>query len=249
MKIQFDSKVVLVTGGSSGIGRAIVDAFLNCGADVCSVDRKPCLIESAAFMSHVGDLCDPKTCEESVKATIARFGRIDVLVNNAGTNDRVGLTASCEDFEASLRRNLLHYFCMTKYCREQLIESSGSIINISSKVAVTGQGGTSGYAASKAAVLGLTREWAAELAPYGVRVNAVLPAEVWTEMYEAWLSTIGDAAALKEDISRSIPLGHRFTQPSEIANTVLFLASELASHTTGQLLFVDGGYTHLDRRL
>ncbi len=122
-------------------------------------------------------------------------------------------------------------------------------MNIASKTAVTGQGGTSGYVAAKGAVLALTREWAVELLPYSIRVNAVVPAEVDTPLYQAWLQSFADPAAQREKISARVPLEKRFTQPSEIANTVCFLLSNRASHTTGQWLFVDGGYTHLDRAI
>ncbi len=119
---------------------------------------------------------------------------------------------------------------------------------MSIKVAVTGQGGTSGYAAAKGGLLALTREWALELAPAAVRANVVLPAEVWTPLYEAWLATQGDPVPEKARIERSIPLGRRFTTVQEIAATVVFVASPRSAHTTGQWLFVDGGYSHLDRR-
>ncbi|MFZ9132707.1 MAG: SDR family oxidoreductase, partial [Gemmobacter sp.] len=118
-----------------------------------------------------------------------------------------------------------------------------------SKTALTGQGGTSGYVAAKAAQLGLTREWAAELAPHGVRVNAILPAEVMTPMYADWLATLADPAGARAAIEASIPLGQRMTAAEEIAATAVFLLSPRSGHTTGQWLFVDGGYVHLDRRL
>ena len=171
-----------------------------------------------------------------------------MLVNNAGRNDGVGLDAGPEAFAASLRQNLVHYYTMLHVARAHLERARGAVVNVGSKVAVTGQGGTSAYAAAKAGVLGLTREWALELAPAGVRVNAVVPAEVMTPLYERWLATLPDPDAERRRIERSIPLGRRFTTPEEIADTVAFVASRRASHTTGQVLFVDGGYTHLDRR-
>lgn len=117
------------------------------------------------------------------------------------------------------------------------------------KVSVTGQGSTSGYAASKGAINALTREWAAELLPFSIRVNAVLPAEVWTPLYENWIKTFSDPDAKMKSITSKIPLEKRFTTSEEIADTVVFLLSDKSSHTTGQILFVDGGYTHLDRSL
>ena len=131
-----------------------------------------------------------------------------------------------------------------------LKQSRGTIVNIGSKVALTGQGGTSGYAAAKGAILALTREWAAELLPYGIRVNAVLPAEVMTPAYTAWLATLQNPDALLHRITEQIPLGQRMTTPEEIAAAVVFLLSPTQSgHTTGQQLLVDGGYVHLDRML
>src|SRR5690606_6607519 len=116
-----------------------------------------------------------------------------------------------------------------------------------SKTALTGQGQTSAYVAAKAAQLGLTREWAAALAPYGVRVNAILPAEVMTPMYEAWLQSFPDPVEARARIEARIPLGQRMTSAEEIAAMAVFLISARSGHTTGQWLFVDGGYVHLDR--
>ena len=116
-------------------------------------------------------------------------------------------------------------------------------------VALTGQGGTSGYAAAKGAILALTREWAAELLPHNIRVNAILPAEVMTPLYKQWLSTFSDPDEKLKHIVAKIPLGKRMTQPEEIASMALFLISAQASHITGQHLVVDGGYVHLDRAL
>jgi L-fucose dehydrogenase len=138
---------------------------------------------------------------------------------------------------------------MAHLCQDALKASRGAIVNISSKTALTGQGGTSGYTAAKGAQLSLTREWAAALCDDGVRVNAVIPAEVMTPLYESWLSTFPDPARKLATITGKIPLGKRMTRAEEIADTTVFLLSERASHVTGQWLFVDGGYTHLDRAL
>ena len=182
-------------------------------------------------------------------ATLAEFGQLHGLVNNAGVNDGVGLDAGRDAFVQSLERNLIHYYVMAHLCVDALKASRGAIVNVSSKTAVTGQGGTSGYCAAKGAQLSLTREWAASLAADGVRVNAVVPAEVMTPLYQSWLSGFDDPDAKLADITRRIPLERRMTRADEIADTAVFLLSARASHVTGQWLFVDGGYTHLDRAL
>jgi len=154
-----------------------------------------------------------------------------------------------ERVAASLERNLTHYYVMAHGCLPWLRASRGAIVNISSKTAVTGQGHTSGYAAAKGAQLALTREWAAALLADGIRVNAVIPAEVMTPLYREWLTHFDDPATKLAQITQRIPLGQRMTTSQEIADTAVFLLSERSSHTTGQCVFVDGGYTHLDRAL
>jgi len=196
------------------------------------------------------ELTRTEECKRSVEATIARFGRIDGLVNNAGINDGVTLEhGDTERFIASLRKNLIHYYEMAQFALPELKKSRGAIVNIGSKVAETGQGGTSAYAAANGGRNALTREWAVELAKYGIRVNAVIVAECWTPMYETWLSTQADPASARAAIEARIPLGKRMTTGEEIANMVAFLLSERSSHTTGQLIHVDGGYVHLDRAI
>jgi L-fucose dehydrogenase len=130
-----------------------------------------------------------------------------------------------------------------------LKQSRGAIVNISSKVAVTGQGGTSGYAAAKGAIMELTTEWAEELFDHGIRVNAVVPAEVMTPQYESWLEKFDDPQEKLHQISARIPLGRRMTQPDEVAATVVLLLSARCGNITGQHIYVDGGYVHLDRSL
>jgi L-fucose dehydrogenase len=154
-----------------------------------------------------------------------------------------------QHFIDSLGRNLLHYYNMAHYAVPHLMRCRGSIVNISSKTAVTGQGGTSGYVAAKGAILGLTREWAVELLPYSIRVNAVIPAEVMTPLYQQWLGTFPSPEEKLKSIVSKIPLDKRMTTPEEIAAMVAFLISPKAGHITGQHLFVDGGYVHLDRAL
>jgi L-fucose dehydrogenase len=258
MDLQLQDKVVLVTGGSKGIGAGIVRSFLAEGAKVANVNRSTA--EGEALEAEYaakgqdcffiqGDLTDVDACRNAVEATLEKFGRIDVLVNNAGVNDGVGLDAGPDAFVESLRRNLVHVYAMAHFALDALKQSRGSIINIGSKVAVTGQGGTSAYAAAKGGINGLTREWAVDLAKDGVRVNAVIPAETWTPLYENWLNTMDDPVGMRASIEKMIPFGQRFTTCEEIADAVVFLASARSSHTTGQIMYVDGGYTHLDRKM
>jgi L-fucose dehydrogenase len=257
MDLGLAGKVVIVTGGGAGIGGAISMALAAEGAVPVIVARRE---PDEAFLSDLkvlqpksefvlANLAKDEDCRSAVAAVRATFGRIDGLVNNAGTNDGVGLEAGPEAFRASLDQNLLHYYTLAHLCLEDLKAAKGAIVNISSKTALTGQGTTSAYVAAKAAQLGLTREWAAALAPHGVRVNAVIPAEVMTPMYRNWLDTFENPAAQEALITARIPLGQRMTTAEEIAATVVFLLSAKAGHTTGQWLFVDGGYVHLDRAL
>ena len=173
-----------------------------------------------------------------------------MLVNNAGGNDAVGLRATPQEFVTSLERNIVHVFTLVHYALDALIANRGNIVNIGSKTAVTGQGNTSGYAASKGAMNALTREWALSLAQYGIygiRSNCVVPSEVMTLAYERWLEDAPDPVRAREELDQTVPLERRTTTVQEIADTVVFIASSRSSHTTGQILYPDGGYVHLDR--
>jgi L-fucose dehydrogenase len=260
MDLALKDKLVVVTGGGAGIGAGISRACIEEGARVVILSRRSENVQ--AFMYEMEDrgancvlieanLEDAKRCEQAIDEVHERFGDIYGLVNNAGVNDGTGLErGTVEKFVESLQKNLIHYYALTHYALPGLKRTQGAIVNISSKVALTGQGNTSGYAASKGAQLALTREWAAELLPYNIRVNAVLPAEVMTPLYRRWLDTLGDPAAELKRITDKIPLGKRMTLASEIAAATVFLLSPTQSgHTTGQHIIVDGGYVHLDRAL
>ncbi|VWB21359.1 short-chain dehydrogenase [Burkholderia aenigmatica] len=257
MDLNLQHKVVIVTGGASGIGAAISMRLAEEGAiPVVFARHAPddafwrALVQKQPQATCVSvELQDDARCRDAVAETIARFGRLDGLVNNAGVNDSIGLDAGRDAFVASLERNLIHYYVMAHYCVPHLKAARGAIVNLSSKTAVTGQGNTSGYCASKGAQLALTREWAVALRDDGVRVNAVIPAEVMTPLYRNWLAGFDDPDAKLAAIAGKVPLGKRFTTAEEIADTAVFLLSDRASHTTGQWLFVDGGYTHLDRAI
>jgi L-fucose dehydrogenase len=259
MDLQLKGRVVLITGGAKGIGEAITRGCAREGATPVFVDKdaeagkrlQTELVIAGATCSFVcADVLSVENCRVAVEQTLKEYGRLDVLVNNVGANDNVGLeNGSPEKFVSSLRLNLFHYYNMAHFALPALKRSQGCILNIASKVAVTGQGGTSGYASAKGAVLSLTRDWAAELLPSGIRVNALVPAEVSTPLYKQWVSTFPNPEEKLAHIVSKIPLGKRMTQPAEIAAMVLFLISPQASHITGQHVFVDGGYTHLDRAL
>jgi L-fucose dehydrogenase len=260
--LQLGGKVVVITGGAKGIGAAIARTCAQEGAVPVVLDRDKEAGEQisselrgpgagavkAQFMEL--DLCSAQSCREAVDHVAKTHGRIDALVNNAGINDGVGLERGTpEQFVGSLERNLLHYYNMAHFTLPFLKDARGAIINIGSKTAVTGQGGTSGYVAAKGAILALTREWAAELLPFHIRVNAVIPAEVMTPLYRQWLSTFPNPEEKRQKIVSKIPLGQRMTEANEIASMVTYMLSAQASHVTGQHLYVDGGYVHLDRAL
>lgn len=259
MDLGLKDKAIIITGGTQGIGEAVSTCVAEEGGIPVFIGRTAehgeRLLDALTGRGLKGhyiraDLTDPAACKRAVSEATARWGGLHGLVNNAGGNDGIGLEAgSAEAFSASVNRNLLHYYNMAHYCLPALKKSRGSIVNVSSKTALTGQGGTSGYTAAKGAQLSLTREWAVELLPYGIRVNAVIPAEVWTPLYKRWIDTFDQPEKALAHITEKIPLGKRMTTALEIADTVVFLLSERASHTTGQWLFVDGGYTHLDRAL
>ena len=258
MDLGLSNKIVVVSGGAGApgsISHTLIEGLLEEGAIPVLLDideRGESRVQEIVGRGQKAhfiqvDLTQPEACERAISETLATFGTLHVLINLAGGNDNVGLEGSYEEFMGSLKRNLVHFFLLTKYALPALKTNQGSILNIGSKVAVTGQGGTSAYAAAKAGVLGLTREWAVDLAPFGVRANALMISECWTPGYESWINQFDDPEAKLNQMKSIIPLGNRMTQPEEVADAALYLISERASHITGQFVYVDGGYRHLDR--
>jgi L-fucose dehydrogenase len=259
MDLKLRDKIIIVTGGAKGIGEGIAKVLSAEGAYVVIIGRNEAdnlktvsEIEAAGGRAFqvAAELSRPSECERSVNALIERFGRIDGLVNNAGVNDGVSLEhGTYETFMASMHKNLVHYYLIAHYALPELKKTKGSIVNIGSKTAETGQGGTSAYAAANGGRNALTREWAVELLKYGIRVNAVIVAESFTPLYQSWISSLPNPEDRLAKIKARIPLENRMTTTEEIANMVAFLLSSRSSHTTGQLIHVDGGYVHLDRAL
>ncbi len=259
MDLGLRDKIIVVTGGAKGIGLGICKVLAKEGAIPVIIGRNQQDNEKAIAelvkdggkgLAIQAELTKPEECEKAVSEIIQKCSRIDGLVNNAGVNDGVGLeNGTYDEFISSLHKNLIHYYLMAKYCLPLLKESKGAIVNIGSKTAETGQGGTSAYAASNGGRNALTREWAVELLPYQVRVNSVIVAESWTPLYERWIQSLPNPEEKLKEIVRNVPLGNRMTTTEEIGNMVSFLLSSCSSHTTGQLIHVDGGYVHLDRAL
>lgn len=258
MNLNLKDKVIIVTGGASGIGEAISKKLAEEGAIPCILDndeKKLTIIgkdlegRGANFFYSVTELTNVSSCKKAIDQILEKYKKIDGLVNNAGVNDGVSLEGgSYDDFINSLKRNVGHYFTLANLSLQALKESKGSIVNICSKTALTGQGGTSGYAAANGERLALTEEWAAELFYAGIRVNAVVVAECWTPQYASWINQQLNPKEKLKEITSKIPLENRMTTPNEIADTVLFLLSGKSS-INGQFLHVDGGYVHLDRSL
>jgi len=259
MNLLLKDKVIVVTGGAKGIGLGIVEVLAKEGAVPVIIGRSEednnialdkIKKTGAEGFQVKAELSKPEECKKAVDLTLKQFGKIEGLVNNAGVNDGVGLEhGSYEHFMESLHSNLVHYYLMAHFALPALKKSKGAIVNIGSKVAETGQGNTSAYAASNGGRNALTREWAVELLPYGIRVNAIIVAECYTPLYENWIKTFPDPQEKLKAITDRIPFEKRMTSAEEIANMAAFLLSEKSSHTTGQLIHVDGGYVHLDRAI
>ncbi len=260
MDLGLKGKIIVISGaaGKEGsIGETILQRLAEEGAIPAVIDRNDRGFGYVEKIQEKGidaifcqtDVTDPEQIKNAMDTIAKKYGRIDVVLNNVGVNDGVGLDASYEEFMDSLKLNMVSYFLMVKHALPLLKKSKGNILNIGSKVALTGQGRTSGYAASKGGVLGLTREWAVDLVPYGIRSNAIIIAESWTPSYDSWIKSLPNGEEKLKSIVKKIPLENRMTSTDEIANACLFTISERSSHTTGQFIFVDGGYVHLDRSM
>ena len=260
MDLNLKHKVVVISGaaGKKGsIGETMLQSLAAEGAIPALIDRNDRgygYIEELQSKGVDGlfvktDVTDPQQVESAINAITEKYQRIDAVINNVGVNDGVGLSASYEEFLDSLKLNMISFFLTVKHALPWLIESRGNILNIGSKVALTGQGGTSGYAAAKGGVLALTREWAVDLIKHGIRSNAIIIAECYTPAYQEWIETLENGEQKLKSIVEKIPLENRMTTPQEIADLCLFTISDRSSHTTGQYIFVDGGYVHLDRAL
>jgi NAD(P)-dependent dehydrogenase (short-subunit alcohol dehydrogenase family) len=259
MDLKLKDKVIIVSGGAKGIGEGITRVLAAEGAMPVIIGRNSSdnqllitkMLKDGLKADYVtAELMQPEACAAAIQSVINKYGRIDGIVNNAGANDGIGLeNGNYQAFMDSLHKNLVHYYLLVHHALTYLKLSKGSIVNIGSKTGETGQGGTSAYAAANGGRNALTREWAVELLKYDIRVNAVIVAECYTPLYDKWIKSFANQAEKLKSIVGHIPLGQRFTTSEEIANTVAFLLSEKSSHTTGQLIHVDGGYVHLDRAL
>ena len=259
MDLQLKNKIIVIAGGANGIGRAAGKALAAEGAVVVLVDRdkerleeviKAISKEGGKAVSVIAELTNREDCNSAISQVVERWGRIDGLVNNAEVNDGLGLEkGNPEDFIASMHKNLTHYHMMAHYTLPELKKSKGPIVNVGSKIVVTGKGETSGYAAANGGRNALTREWAVELLPYGIRVNSVIVAECYTPLYDTRITGFKDPDPKLNQKTGRIPLEQPMTTTKKIADCVAFLLSPRSAHTTGQLLYVDGGYTLPDRTI
>ncbi len=247
--MNFEGKVAVITGASRGIGFAIADAFLGRGAKVAlcatcqnSINKaKDLLLQkypSAEIFAAVADVSKAEDCEKFISAVVQHFGKLDILVNNAGiTRDTLLIRMGENDWDAVLNINLKGAFLMSKAAAKVMLkQKSGNIINMSSIVGLSGMAGQANYSASKAGIIGLTQSMAKELASRNIRVNAIAPGFVKTDMTDTLKEDY------KEKILSMIPL-KRFAEVSDIANAAVFLASDNAGYITGQVLAVTGGLT------
>jgi NAD(P)-dependent dehydrogenase (short-subunit alcohol dehydrogenase family) len=252
--MEFSGKVAVVTGGGNGIGRASSLGFAARGAKVVVVDRDVAGGEATAGIVRQkggeaifveADVTKADSVRAYVERAVQSYGRIDCFHNNAGIEGAVAPTADYDDamFDAVMAVNVRGVFLGLKYVLKQMLaQKGGAIVNTASTAALLGSPGMPAYVASKHAVLGLTKTASGEVARHGVRVNAVCPGPIDTRMIhdlEAQLNP-GDPQSVARKYQASIPIG-RYGTPEEVANTVLFLCSDLAGNITGAHFVVDGG--------
>ena len=246
--MRFENKVVLITGGTRGIGFATAKLFEAEGAQVVIVGRDGDTVTEAGRQvpgrGEAGDVSIAADCERIVTRTLELSGRLDVLVNCAGVifRNRTVEQTSEEEWDTTFDVNVKGTFLMCKYALPALRETRGSIVNVSSYVGLVGFAGSSAYAASKAATLNLTRSMALDHAKEGIRVNAVCPGSVDTDMIHAAWQQFGDVELARRLWAEKHPLG-RIASADEVGRAILFLASEDASFIPGAALPVDGGIT------
>lgn len=238
-----EDRVVLVTGASRGVGATTVEAFLATGARVVAVSRELPGRSTAEILEVSADLADPESSQRVVRAGLEAFGRLDALVNNAGLDLACPLLeTTVEDVRRIFAVNALAPLWMIQAAIPALAERGGAIVNVTSRLAHIGVPEMAVYGASKGALRALTHGAAVELAPMGIRVNAVAPGMTETPLLSEWLEDRPDPAAARADVQSRIPLG-RLARPEDVANAIVFLASDAATHITGATLPVDGGYT------
>ncbi len=246
MKIDLKGKVSLVTGGARGIGKSIVETLSEAGSDIVIADVMMDIAESTAeeiknkyhnktFPVNM-DVSKYKSVEIAVKSVIESFGKIDILVNNAGvTRDTLMLRMTPEDWDFVLNINLKGTFNCTKIVTSYMMkERYGRIVNIASIIGLTGNAGQANYAASKGGIIALTKTTAKEFASRNITCNAVAPGFIDTEMTKKLPENA------MEEYKKMIPM-KKYGLPEDVANTVLFLVSDLSSYITGQVIVVDGG--------